>query len=99
MPPRVAALHPLSAIEGGRITLEGSDFAIDQPRLIDCETGTFEGDAAALDRAEGVKGGDARRHLLSVVELSVPVNVVAPALRSVPKAHSDPDGGRRGRTP
>ena len=33
MPPRVAALHPLSAIEGGRITLEGSDFPIDQPRL------------------------------------------------------------------
>ena len=29
MPPRVAAIHPLCAIEGGRITIEGSDFPID----------------------------------------------------------------------
>jgi sugar lactone lactonase YvrE len=35
MPPRVAALYPLSAIEGGRITLEGSDFPVNQPRLPD----------------------------------------------------------------
>ncbi len=39
MPPRVAAIHPLSAIEGGRITLEGSDFPIDQPRVPDVRIG------------------------------------------------------------
>ena len=39
MPPRVAALYPLSAIEGGRITLEGSDFPIDQPQLPDVRIG------------------------------------------------------------
>jgi sugar lactone lactonase YvrE len=32
MPPRVAAIHPLWAIEGGRITLEGTDFPIDRTR-------------------------------------------------------------------
>ena len=32
MPPRVAAIHPLWAIEGGRLTLEGTDFPIDRPR-------------------------------------------------------------------
>jgi sugar lactone lactonase YvrE len=32
MPPRVAAIHPTWAIEGGRITLEGSGFPIDQPQ-------------------------------------------------------------------
>lgn len=39
MSPRVAAIHPLSAIEGGRITLEGSDFPTDQPRLPDVRIG------------------------------------------------------------
>src|SRR6476646_9811851 len=28
MPARVAAVHPLCAIEGGRITIEGSDFPV-----------------------------------------------------------------------
>ena len=33
MPARVAAVRPLWAIEGGRITIEGSEFPIDQPQL------------------------------------------------------------------
>ena len=33
MPPRVTAIHPLSAIEGGRITLEGTGFPVDGPSL------------------------------------------------------------------
>jgi sugar lactone lactonase YvrE len=33
MPPRVAAISPSWAIEGGRITLEGTGFPIDRPRL------------------------------------------------------------------
>src|SRR6187551_3227635 len=39
MPPRVTAIHPLSAIEGGRITLDGSDFPVDQPCLPDVRVG------------------------------------------------------------
>jgi sugar lactone lactonase YvrE len=39
MPPRVAAIHPLWAIEGGRITLEGSDFPTDGPVLPDVRIG------------------------------------------------------------
>jgi sugar lactone lactonase YvrE len=31
MPARVTAVHPLSAIEGGRITIEGSGFPVDEP--------------------------------------------------------------------
>lgn len=31
MPPRVAAIHPLWAIEGGRITIQGSGFSVDNP--------------------------------------------------------------------
>ena len=33
MPPRVTAVRPLRAIEGGRITIEGSDLPLDGPRL------------------------------------------------------------------
>jgi sugar lactone lactonase YvrE len=39
MPPRVTAIHPLWAIEGGRITLEGSDFPINGPGLPDVRIG------------------------------------------------------------
>jgi len=35
MPPRVTAIRPHWAIEGGRITIEGSHFPLDQPRLPD----------------------------------------------------------------
>src|SRR5947199_8358449 len=31
MPARVTAVHPLSAIEGGRITIEGAGFTVDEP--------------------------------------------------------------------
>ena len=34
MPSRVAAIHPLWAIEGGRITVAGTDFPIDRPQLL-----------------------------------------------------------------
>jgi len=39
MPPRVAAIHPLCAIEGGRITIEGTDFPIDGPSLPEVRIG------------------------------------------------------------
>jgi sugar lactone lactonase YvrE len=37
--PRIAAIRPTSAIEGGRITLEGTDFPVDQSRLPDVHIG------------------------------------------------------------
>ena len=33
MSPRVTAIHPLLAIEGGRIIIEGADFPVDEPAL------------------------------------------------------------------
>jgi len=39
MPSRVAAIHPHLAIEGGRVTIEGIQFPIGQPRLPDVRVG------------------------------------------------------------
>ena len=33
MLPRVTAIHPLLAIEGGRVIIEGADFPVDEPTL------------------------------------------------------------------
>ncbi len=38
-PPRVTAIHPLRAIEGGRITIEGAAFPIDDPQLPEVRIG------------------------------------------------------------
>jgi len=32
-PPRITAVHPFCAIEGGRLTIEGSHFPVDDPKL------------------------------------------------------------------
>ena len=37
--PRVQSIHPLSAIEGGRITIEGAGFPVDQPSLPEVRIG------------------------------------------------------------
>jgi sugar lactone lactonase YvrE len=39
MPPSVAAIHPLRAIEGGRITIEGAAFPVDEPQLPEVRIG------------------------------------------------------------
>jgi sugar lactone lactonase YvrE len=39
MPARVTAIHPLCAIEGGRITLEGTGFPVDGPSLPEVHVG------------------------------------------------------------
>jgi len=39
MAPRVTAVHPTWAIEGGRIVIEGADFPLDRPRLPDVQIG------------------------------------------------------------
>jgi len=38
-PTRLTAIHPLCAIEGGRLTLEGSDFPVDDPMLPEVRIG------------------------------------------------------------
>src|SRR5438093_8038216 len=38
-PPRVTAIHPLRAIEGGRITIEGAGFPVDEPKLPEVRVG------------------------------------------------------------
>ncbi len=39
MPPRVTAVRPTWAIEGGRIVIDGTDFPMDRPRLPDVQIG------------------------------------------------------------
>lgn len=39
MPPRVTAVRPAWAIEGGRILIEGTEFPVDRPRLPDVKIG------------------------------------------------------------
>jgi sugar lactone lactonase YvrE len=39
MPPRVDAIHPLCAIEGGRITIDGAHFPVDGPSLPEVRVG------------------------------------------------------------
>src|SRR5262245_61752317 len=39
MPPRVTAVRPARAIEGGRIVIEGADFSVGGPRLPDVHVG------------------------------------------------------------
>ncbi len=41
MPPRVAAIRPHRAIEGGRISIEGTHFPLDQPRLPEVRVGNL----------------------------------------------------------
>ena len=43
MSARVAAIHPVWAIEGGRVTLEGSAFPLDRPALPDVRFGAVRG--------------------------------------------------------
>ena len=38
-PSRVTAIHPLCAIEGGRLTIEGSEFPVDDPFLPEVRIG------------------------------------------------------------
>src|SRR5256885_2488110 len=47
MPPRVTAVRPAWAIEGGRILIEGGDFPIDRPRLPDVQIGGASARAVA----------------------------------------------------
>ena len=65
-PSRVTAIHPLSAIEGGRITIEGSGFPVDGPILPEVRIGDARArvvfaspTAAGRHRPAGLEGGRA----------------------------------------
>jgi sugar lactone lactonase YvrE len=103
MPPRVAAIHPPNAIEGGRITLEGSDFPVDQPRLPEVRIGDVPARvvfASSTRIAVIVPAGMAESGRLSVrvgdvpgqtayVELAAPL---ATGLHQVDNPVFDPEG-------
>ena len=85
MSPRVTAVHPAWAIEGGRITIEGTDFPLDRPRLPDVQIG---GVAARVVQASpstlgvivpsGLEGGSAPIRVDGVAGETLFIEVAAP---------------------
>jgi sugar lactone lactonase YvrE len=85
MPPRVTAIRPSRAIEGGRIVLEGTDFSADGVRLPEVQIG---GDPARVVRAEpsslavivpsGLDGGPAPVRVEGVRGETLFVDVASP---------------------
>ena len=85
MPARISAIHPPSAIEGGRITIEGTGFPVDGPSLPDVHVG---GLAARLVHASptqlsaivpsGLDGGRAPVRVAGVPGESAFVDIAAP---------------------
>jgi hypothetical protein len=63
---RISEIHPLWAVEGGRVTLRGSGFPVDQPRLPLVRVGALEAQvvhasptALSLVVPDGIEGGSA----------------------------------------
>ena len=86
MPPRVTAIHPPCAIEGGRITIEGTGFPLDGPSLPEVRIGEV---AARLVYASptrlsaivpaGLEGGRARIRVAGAADDDyAPVEIAAP---------------------
>src|SRR5438105_14285601 len=85
MLPRVAAVRPLLAIESGRITIEGTAFPIDQPRLPEVRIGEASARVvyASTTRLEalvpaGLEGGRARIRVDGAPGETAFVDVAAP---------------------
>src|SRR5262249_12339364 len=65
MPARVAAVHPRQAIEGGRISIDGSGFSVDGPQLPEVRVGATRARLAYASPSRliaivppGIEGGD-----------------------------------------
>ena len=65
-PSRVTAIHPLCAIEGGRLTIEGADFPVDDPIVPDVRIGDMRARVVFASRTRliavipaGLEGGRA----------------------------------------
>jgi sugar lactone lactonase YvrE len=85
MPRRVAFIHPSWAIEGGRITLEGSDFPIDRPQLPEVRVGGVPARVvyASADRISAIvptgiaEGGDVSVAIEGLEDESARVSIAA----------------------
>ena len=102
MPPRVTAVHPAWAIEGGRIIIEGTEFPLDRPRLPDVQIG---GVAARVVQASptalgvivptGLDGGSAPIRVEGATGETLFIEVAAPfatGLHQVDNPVFDHDG-------
>lgn len=85
MPPRVTAVHPPWAIEGGRISLEGGEFPIHEPRLPEVRIGDAPARAvyASSTRIDalvpaGLDGGATKVRLAGVDGEAASIQVAVP---------------------
>lgn len=102
MPARIVGVHPLSAIEGARITLDGNDFPVDGPQLPDVRIGDTSARVvfASPERLivvvpSGLEAGRAPIRVAGTSGLTVFVNVAAPfatGLHQVDSPVFDRDG-------
>ncbi|OFW15947.1 MAG: hypothetical protein A3F69_01270 [Acidobacteria bacterium RIFCSPLOWO2_12_FULL_66_10] len=85
MLPRVTAIHPLLAIEGGRVIIEGADFPVDEPTLPEVWIG---GARARLVYASpsriaavvpsGLEGGHAAVCVGAAADVATSIEIAAP---------------------
>jgi sugar lactone lactonase YvrE len=102
MPLRVAAVHPHQAIEGGRITIEGTEFPVDEPCLPDVRIGASRARLVYADPTRLIAvvptGLDGGRSVVQVAGVSADaafVDVAAPfatGLHQVDNPVFDADG-------
>jgi sugar lactone lactonase YvrE len=102
MPPRVAAIRPTRAIEGGRIIIEGADFPLDGPRLPEVHIGALAARLAYASSSSlgvivptGLDGGSTPIRVEGAVGETSFVNIAAPfatGLHQVDNPVFDRDG-------
>src|SRR5947209_15348245 len=102
MPPFVAAISPLQAIEGGRITLEGSDFPVDGPHPPEVRIGGARGRVAFASSSRivaivpsGIEGGRTTVRVAGAESQPAFVDVASPFATALPQVDSpvfDRDG-------
>ncbi len=102
MPPRVTAIHPRWAIEGGRITVAGTDFPIDRPHLPEVRIGDLRARVVYASPATisaivpaGLEGGPTAVGIEGVAGETGSIDVAAPlatGLHQVDNPVFDRDG-------
>jgi len=102
MPPRVTAIHPRWAIEGGRITVAGTDFPIDRPHLPEVRIGDLRARVVYASPATisaivpaGLEGGPTAVGIEGVAGETWSIDVAAPlatGLHQVDNPVFDRDG-------
>lgn len=100
--PRVTGVHPVSAIEGGRITLEGAGFPIDRPQMPDVRVADVRARIVYASSTQlgvvvpaGIDGGPTTVRVDGVPGQTALVNVAAPfatGLHQVDNPVFDRDG-------